>query len=70
MARRRKRHVQQPLWFGDKNGQRRGNPNARKRRREVKLGRPPKGPRSSERHEVRPELRANQAVHVTLRASD
>ncbi len=70
MARERKRHVQQSLYFGDKNGQRRGNPNARKRRRGVKLGRPPKGPRSSERHEVRPELRANQAVHVTLRTVD
>ena len=69
-ARPRKRHVQQSLYFGDKNGQRRGDPNTRNRRRGVKLGRPPKGPRSSERHEVRPELRANQAVHVTLRASD
>ena len=67
MGRPRKRHVQQPIWFGDKNGQRRGNPTARKRRRGVKLGRPPKGPRSSEPHNVRPELRANQAVHVTLR---
>ncbi len=72
MARSRKRHVQQSLYFGDKNGQRRGDPNRRRRRRRpgVKLGRPPKGPRSSERHEVRPELRANHAVHVTLRASD
>ncbi len=72
MARQRKRHVQQSLYLGDRNGQRRGDPNRRKRRRRpgVKLGRPPKGPRSSERHEVRPELRANQAVHVTLRASD
>ncbi len=72
MARPRKRHVQQSLYFGAKNGQRRGAPNRRKRRRRpgVKLGRPPKGLRSSERHEVRPELRANQPVHVTLRASD
>ncbi len=73
MARPRKRHLQQSLYFADKNGQWRGDPNRRSRRRRragVRLGRPPKGPRSSERHEVRPELRANQAVHVTLRASD
>ncbi len=70
MARPRKRHVQQSLYFGDKNGQRRGNPNRRVRRRGVRLGRPPKGPRSSERHKARPELRANQAVHVTLRTVD
>ncbi len=70
MGRVRKHHVQQSLYFGDKNGQRRGDPNARKRRRGVKLGRPPRGPRSSERHEVRPELRPSQATHITLRAID
>jgi REP element-mobilizing transposase RayT len=70
MARPQKRHVQQSLYFGDKNGQRRGDPNKRKRRRGVKLGRPPKGPRSSEPHKSRPELKPWQAVHVTLRVVD
>ncbi len=66
----RKRHVQQALYFGDKNGQRRGDPSTRRRRRGVKLGRPPKGPRSSEPHKVRPELKPTQPVHVTLRVTD
>ncbi|MBV8760031.1 MAG: transposase [Deltaproteobacteria bacterium] len=71
MGRARKRHVQQSLYFGDKNGQRRGDPNWRRRRRAgVKLGRPPKGPRSSERHKVRRTLGPNQAVHVTIRITD
>ena len=70
MARPRKRHVQQPLYFGDKNGQRRGDPRGRKRTRGVKLGRPPKGPRSSERHEVRETFKPSQPLHVTLRAID
>jgi REP element-mobilizing transposase RayT len=30
-------------------------------------GRPPKGPRSSERHETRPVLKASQPVHVVMR---
>jgi REP element-mobilizing transposase RayT len=70
MGRSRKRHLQQALYFGDKNGQRRGDPNTRKRRRGVKLGRPPKGRRASERHEVRPELKASQPVLVTIRITD
>jgi REP element-mobilizing transposase RayT len=70
MARARKRHVQQPLFFGDKNRQRRGDPSRRKRRRGLKLGRPPKGPRSSEPHKARPELKPSDAVHVTLRVVD
>jgi len=67
MARSRKRHLQQLLYYGDKNGQRRGKPNHRKRRRGVKLGRPPKGRRSSERHKVRPALKPSQPVLVTIR---
>ncbi|MBV8759195.1 MAG: transposase [Deltaproteobacteria bacterium] len=70
MGRGRKRHVQQSLFYGDKNGQRRGDPNRRKRRRGVKLGRPPKGKRSSEPHKVRPPLGPNQAAHVTIRITD
>ena len=70
MARPRKRHVQQPLYFGDKNGQRRGDPNKRHRRRGVRLGRPPKGPRSSERHKRRPELKPTQPVLVTIRITE
>ncbi|MBV8757161.1 MAG: transposase [Deltaproteobacteria bacterium] len=70
MGRPRKRHLQQLLHFGDKNGQRRGNPNKRRRTPGVKLGRPPKGPRSSERHKVRPQLKSTQPVLVTLRVSD
>ena len=70
MASPRKRHVQQPLYFGDKNGQRRGDPRKRRRRRGVKLGRPPKGPRSSERHKKRPALKASQPVLVTIRITD
>ncbi len=38
-----------------------------KRRGNHKGGRPPKGPRSSERHETRPRLRSDQPVHVVLR---
>jgi len=70
MARATKRHVQQRLYFGDKNGERRGNPNGRKRRKGVKLGRPPKGKRSSERHKTRAAFRASEPVHVTLRVAD
>ena len=70
MGRSRKRHLQQVLYYGDKNGQRRGDPNQRKRRRGVKLGRPPKGRRSSERHKVRPELKASQPVLVTIRIAE
>ena len=66
MGRERKRHVQQALHFGDKNGQRRGGPNRRKRKG-VRLGRPPRGSRSSERHKKREAFRASEPVHVTLR---
>jgi REP element-mobilizing transposase RayT len=34
------------------------------------VGRPPKGRRSSERHEVRPTIKASEPVHVTLRVAD
>ncbi len=53
MARPRKRHVQQELFRHG--GKRRG------------AGRPPNGPRSSERHKRRPNLRASDPVHVTIR---
>lgn len=39
----------------------------RRVRRGVRLGRPPKGARSSERHGVRPEHDARHPVHVTCR---
>src|SRR5262249_10885656 len=39
----------------------------RKRRRGVKLGRPPKGPRSSERHKRRDDFKPSQPIHVTCR---
>jgi REP element-mobilizing transposase RayT len=60
MARRRKRHVQQQMRFGDRRGG--------KRRR--KGGRPPKGPRSSERHKKREVFRKNEPVHVVARVHD
>jgi len=66
----RKRHVQQALFFGDKNGQRRGDRRNRKRKKGVRLGRPPKGPRSSERHDKRPAIKASEPVHVTLRVGE
>ena len=50
-----KRHVQQVL-FKPHGGKRKG------------AGRPRKGTRSSERHQVRPRLRASEPVHVTIRA--
>ena len=58
MARPRKKHRQLELSI---RGRR------RTRRRGVRLGRPPKGPRSSERHGVRPELDPRHPVHVTCR---
>lgn len=67
MARPRKRHVQQSLPMPrrrDKNGQLRGG--ARKG-----AGRPKKPieqGRASERHRVRPALRASRPVHVIMRA--
>ncbi len=79
MARReRKRHVQLELGkvtrAPNKNRQFRGrmrgvganpaSPSTKKR-----LGRPPRGPRSSERHKVREAFRPNQPVHVIVRAT-
>ena len=53
VARARKKHIQQELvyWGGKRKG----------------AGRPPKNRRSSERHKVRPELKAVHPLHVTLR---
>jgi len=48
---------QQPLPFRTHGGKRAG------------AGRPPRGPRSSERHQRRPRLAARHPVHVTLRTS-
>ena len=68
MARARKVHRQLDLYWGDKNGQRRGDKQRRRRRTPgVKLGRPPRGDRSSERHETRRDFKPNQPLHVTLR---
>ena len=53
----RKRHVQQEIPFSRRGGKRPG------------AGRPPSGPRSSERHQIRPRLRASEPVHVTIRAT-
>jgi REP element-mobilizing transposase RayT len=47
----------------DKNGQRRGG-------KRPGAGRPPKGPRSSERHKRRETLKKNEAAHVVLRAAE
>jgi REP element-mobilizing transposase RayT len=58
MFRARKRHLQLDLRFADRRGGRRRN----------KGGRPKKGERASERHEVRPALKASQPVHVILRS--
>ena len=59
MRKPRKRHQQQPIRFGDRRGgKRRG------------AGRPPKGPRSSERHEKREAFRSYQPVHVVARVCD
>ena len=55
-----KRHVQQDLAFRDRNGGRRGG-------KRPGAGRPPKGPRSSERHEARPRLTGRHPILVTAR---
>ena len=52
---RRKRHVQQELFR--RGGRRRG------------AGRKPKGKRSGERHEARPEFKAHQPLHVVMRVA-
>ena len=78
MAKGRKRHVQQELRFANQAGNLRGVRSERRRKRRrtrvaadgaVKrpVGRPPKGPRSSERHKKRPAIKASEPVHVTLR---
>ncbi len=53
----RKRHIQQALRFSKKGGKRK------------RAGRPANGPRPSERHEVRPALKASEPVHVVIRAT-
>ena len=61
MAKPRTKHVQLELPKLDKNGQRRGGKRAG-------AGRKPTG-RPSEKHKKRPELKANEPVHVTLRVA-
>ena len=81
MGRARKRHVQQELRYANSAGNLRGvRSEPRRKRRKARLaadgtvkrpvGRPPKGKRSSERHKVRPALKASDPVHVTLRVAD
>ena len=66
-----KRHVQQELGVlgkkPDKNGQFRG---ARKGEKREGVGRPKQGARASERHEEREVFRANQPLHVIVRAAE
>jgi len=57
MARPRKRHIQQPLAFRTHGGARPG------------AGRKPNGLRAGQPHDRRPQLRASQPVHVTLRVA-
>ena len=69
MARARKRPTQQALF------DERGRPAVRNgkrlaKRRGKKRGRKPKGPRSSEPHKRRPELKRSYPVHVVLRVVD
>jgi REP element-mobilizing transposase RayT len=69
MARSRKRPKQQALF------DERGRPAVRNgkrlaKRRGKKRGRKPKGPRSSEPHKRRPELKRGYPVHVVLRVVD
>ena len=66
MARPRKIHVQAELSFTTRPGDRRAR-GLRRVRKGVRLGRPPKGARSSERHKTRPDHDARHPVHVTLR---
>jgi len=54
---KRKRHTQVSMKFRTWGGKRPG------------AGRPPKGPRASERHQRRPTLRPGQPVHVVLRVA-
>ncbi|MEJ7599638.1 MAG: transposase [Kofleriaceae bacterium] len=66
MPRSRKRHAQQSLHFGDP--RRRRTQRSRRRNKSACGGRPPKGPRSSERHKTREVFRKGQPVHVVIRA--
>jgi REP element-mobilizing transposase RayT len=66
MAKPRKRHVQQPIVFPDRNGQWRG---VRPRKITKRLGRPPKGARAGEKHERREVFRLGTPVHVVLRVA-
>jgi len=77
MASSRKRHDQLAIPTfrrrPDKNRQWRGAPRYAdltpvERRKAKKRGPKPKGPRASEAHRVRPELKASHPVHVILRA--
>jgi REP element-mobilizing transposase RayT len=61
MARPRKRHIQQELDLRDPEKDRRGG-------KRKGAGRPPKGPRSSEKHKRRPKVDARNPLHITLRA--
>ena len=58
MARTRKTHEQMEMTFRTRGGRRRG------------AGRPPRGPRSSERHKARPVHDRHHPVHVTIRVID
>jgi REP element-mobilizing transposase RayT len=62
----RKRHVQQPLRFPDKNGQNRGRRKGEHWRGQ-RPGRKPKGARAGSPHKERPTLAPRFPVHVVLR---
>ena len=57
MARPLKRHVQQGFTFSTRGGKRAG------------AGRPPRGPRSSERHKRRAAIKRHHPLHITLRVA-
>jgi putative transposase len=61
MVRARKRHVQQPLRYPDKNGQGRGG-------KRKGAGRPKSGAVASQPHKRRPRFKASEPVQVTIRA--
>lgn len=63
MRRVRKHGQMELVLVRDRRGGRRGGKRAG-------AGRPPKGPRSSERHKARPVHKARHPVHVTIRAVD
>jgi REP element-mobilizing transposase RayT len=81
MAKVRKRHVQQEIRFANAAGNLRGVASEKRRKRRASrvaadgtvrcpVGRPRKGKRSSERHDVRPALKPSEPVHITLRVAD